>query len=143
MAEQITIIVDQPRTVTNLTRQNVTTVTKQTVSATQLVRQSVTTPDEGAVEVTERVAQTTTIAVAGLQGPKGDRGLPGLGSNTAVLEQATPAAVWHLVHGLGQFPSVVTVDSAGSTVIGAVTYVSSDEITVTFSSAMAGTAYLN
>lgn len=60
-----------------------------------------------------------------------------------VFTQGTPSTTWTIVHNLGVFPSVTVVDSAGSVQIGDVLYVSANEITLTFSAAFAGKAYLN
>jgi hypothetical protein len=54
-----------------------------------------------------------------------------------------PAAVWTIVHNLNKYPNVAVVDSAGNWVIGDVAYVSGSILTVRFSAAFAGTAYLN
>lgn len=59
--------------------------------------------------------------------------------------QAFPvaASTWVIQHNLGRFPSVTTVDSAGSEITGAVTYDNENKITVVFNSATSGNAYLN
>ena len=57
--------------------------------------------------------------------------------------QSTSAAVWTITHNLGKRPSASVVDSAGSNVVGEVNYTSNNELTITFSSAFKGTAYLN
>jgi hypothetical protein len=50
---------------------------------------------------------------------------------------------WVINHNLGKYPSVSTVDSAGSIINGAITYNSANKITVVFTSATSGKAYLN
>lgn len=57
--------------------------------------------------------------------------------------QATASASWVIVHNLGKYPSVSIVDSAGSEVIGEVIYNSKNQLTVSFSAAFSGKAYLN
>ncbi len=59
--------------------------------------------------------------------------------------QAFPvaASTWVIQHNLGRFPSITTVDSAGSEITGAVTYDDENKITVVFNSATSGNAYLN
>ena len=59
--------------------------------------------------------------------------------------QAFPVAAskWVIQHNLGRFPSITTVDSAGSEITGAVTYDNENKITVVFNSATSGNAYLN
>tara|TARA_X000000368_G_scaffold259257_1_gene204914 strand:+ start:8586 stop:9284 length:699 start_codon:yes stop_codon:yes gene_type:complete len=57
--------------------------------------------------------------------------------------QSAAAATWTITHNLGRFPSVTTVDSAGSIINGAITYTDENIITVVFTSATSGKAYLN
>ena len=57
--------------------------------------------------------------------------------------QSAAAATWTINHNLDRFPSVTTVDSAGSIINGAITYTDSNTITVVFTSATSGKAYLN
>lgn len=59
-----------------------------------------------------------------------------------IFNQGTPSATWNIAHNLNRFPSVVIVDSGGDQVIGDVNYVDANNITVTFSSAFSGIAYL-
>ena len=54
-----------------------------------------------------------------------------------------PLSTWVITHNLGRFPSVTTVDSAGSEINGAITYDNENTITVVFNSATSGNAYLN
>ena len=57
--------------------------------------------------------------------------------------QGTAAAVWVIQHNLNTFPSVTVVDSAGSVVVGEITYNNTNQVTVKFTSAFSGKAYLN
>jgi hypothetical protein len=59
------------------------------------------------------------------------------------FNQNAAAATWVITHNLGRFPSVATVDSAGSIINGAITYDNENQITVVFTSATSGKAYLN
>lgn len=56
--------------------------------------------------------------------------------------QSTPSTVWTINHSLGGHPSVTIVDSSDTMVIGEVTYVSDTQISVSFSAAFSGYAYL-
>lgn len=76
MAEQITVVVDQPRTITNVTRQNVATSVQRTAQTTSLTRQQVGTVAVEKIAVADRTAQTTTVGLPGLQGPPGATGAP-------------------------------------------------------------------
>ncbi len=79
----------------------------------------------------------------GLQGIQGDPGPPGLSGASYVHAQSVPASGWVINHGLGRYPSVTVVDSAGSTVVGNVEYVSANQVVVHFNGAFGGSAYLN
>jgi hypothetical protein len=57
--------------------------------------------------------------------------------------QNIPAATWTIVHNLGWYPNVTIQDSAGSIVEGEIAYTSVNALTVTFSSAFSGNAYLS
>jgi hypothetical protein len=85
------------------------------------------------------------LVIAGFKGDKGDKGDPGAGGagSTYVYKQASAASVWPIEHDLNEYPSVTVVDSAGSVVVGAITYVDSNNIVLNFSAPFAGTAYLN
>ena len=78
---------------------------------------------------------------AGTPGPPGPPGDPGLVSYTHV--QGAAAALWTITHPLPFQPNVNVVDSAGEQVEGEVDYVAADTITVAFSAAFTGAAYLS
>lgn len=56
--------------------------------------------------------------------------------------QSQAATTWIITHTLGGKPSVTIVDSADTHVFGDVTYNSTSQITVNFSAAFSGKAYL-
>lgn len=60
-----------------------------------------------------------------------------------VFTQGTPATTWSIFHNLGKYPSVSVVDSANNEVVGDVQYNSANQVTITFSAAFSGKAYLN
>ena len=62
---------------------------------------------------------------------------------TIIFEQVTPNSTWTINHQLKKFPSVTVVDSANTVVQGSVLYKSQTQITLTFSAAFSGKAYLN
>lgn len=93
-------------------------------------------------------SSTEQKPAAGAQGPPGPAGPPGPQgppgqSITYTHTQITPAAIWTIKHNLEKYPSVTVVDSAGSVVLGAVKYISENEIEITFSAAFSGKVYLN
>ena len=50
---------------------------------------------------------------------------------------------WIITHNMGKFPSVTVIDSAGNSVVGDVTYIDENSLSVTFSGAFSGKAILN
>lgn len=64
-------------------------------------------------------------------------------TGTYIHTQDVPLAVWVITHNLGSFPSVTVVDNLNQVVVGDITYNSSNTLTITFTTAFAGYAYLN
>lgn len=64
-------------------------------------------------------------------------------STTYVHNQLSTSNEWIIQHNLLKFPSITVVDSAGSVVIGDITYTSENEIRLNFQGAFSGKAYLN
>jgi hypothetical protein len=60
-----------------------------------------------------------------------------------VFVQGVPATTWTIQHNLQKFPSITVVDSASTVVTGEYTYINNNNVTLTFSAAFAGKAYLN
>lgn len=57
--------------------------------------------------------------------------------------QGVPATVWNIEHNLDKYPSVTVVNESKEVVIGSTVYIDKDNITITFSAAFSGYAYLN
>ena len=64
-------------------------------------------------------------------------------ADTYEYDQSGVSDDWTITHNLGKYPSVTVVDSAGTEVVGDVTYISENVINIKFNSAFSGTAYLN
>ena len=64
-------------------------------------------------------------------------------SNTFTFTQGSPATVWNVQHNLGKFPSVSVINNNGIIVNGQVEYIDNNNLTITFSAAFPGKAYLN
>lgn len=60
-----------------------------------------------------------------------------------VHNQPSASSTWSITHNMRFYPNVSIVDSAFSKVIGEVTYVSENALTVTFSHSFSGKAYLS
>jgi hypothetical protein len=65
------------------------------------------------------------------------------GDKSFVHNQMVASVSWTITHNLDKFPSVTVIDSSGSAVIGEVNYSTSNALTLTFSAAFTGVAYLN
>ena len=57
--------------------------------------------------------------------------------------QGVASATWIVNHNLGFYPNLTVQDSAGTIYEGEISYTNSDSLTVTFSSAFSGKAYLS
>ena len=57
--------------------------------------------------------------------------------------QGVTSASWVITHNLGFKPNVTVVDSAGNIVEGEIAYTNSNSLTVSFSSAFSGKAYIS
>jgi hypothetical protein len=99
---------------------------------------------------------TATIPVKGDKGDKGDtgeQGVPGPAQEitqgellellTYIHQQNIPAATWAINHNLNSHPSVIVFDSAGDECEGQLTYTDLNNISIIFSAAFSGVAYLN
>jgi len=60
-----------------------------------------------------------------------------------IYQQLSASNLWTVNHNLGKFPSVTVVDSGGTMVIGDIVYVNTNSLTISFSTAFAGVAYIN
>lgn len=60
-----------------------------------------------------------------------------------VHTQAGAAASWVITHNLGKYPSVTIIDSSGRNIEADVEYNTLNTLTITFSVAISGAAYLN
>ena len=58
-------------------------------------------------------------------------------------DQIAASSSWVVNHNLNKFPSITIVDSGGSVVVGEETYVSKNQLILTFSAEFSGKAYLN
>ena len=59
-----------------------------------------------------------------------------------IYVQDVASTVWTITHNLGRYPQVTVVDSAGSVVVGDLTYLDTNVVRATFGGAFAGRAYL-
>lgn len=92
--------------------------------------------------VEDTVTRIISVVESGPQGVKGDKGDKGDPGGIYVYDNPVPSATWEINHNLNNYPVPQVVDSSGSAVEGDVTYVSANTLTVSFSNAFAGKAYL-
>lgn len=105
---------------------------------------------------TESAVILEVPATQGLAGPRGQDGVIGItgqtgstgpvgatGGGTFVFIQQVSSSTWVINHGLGKWPSVTVLDTAGEMVVGDVLYLDTNRITLLFSASFSGTAYLN
>lgn len=60
-----------------------------------------------------------------------------------IFNQSIPATTWNITHNLDKFCSVEVVSDSNVVKYGNVTYINSNSLTITFSAAFSGKAYLN
>jgi hypothetical protein len=65
------------------------------------------------------------------------------GDANYVHDQGVPSAQWEITHDLGKKCAVTVVDSAGSVVIGQITYNSINQVTLDFDGTFSGKAFFN
>jgi hypothetical protein len=65
-----------------------------------------------------------------------------IGGNYTYI-QMNPESVWTINHNLDFFPNVTAFDSAGTEIVGSIEHQSAKVLTITFTSATGGTAYLS
>lgn len=79
---------------------------------------------------------TVTVTVGGSVSVTGSAGY--------THDQASASASWTVTHNLGRFPSITVVDTSGNRILGfEAVYDSANQVTLTFSAAFSGKAYLN
>lgn len=95
---------------------------------------------------TGKYVRQIVVTAPGPQGPAGQAGtqaedIPDLVSY--VHNQITSSTSWSVNHNLNFYPNVTVYDSAGSMVEGSVNHTSATSLTITFSGAISGKAYLS
>ena len=68
---------------------------------------------------------------------------PNVGDKTFVYTQSVPSDIWEIEHNLNKFPSVSVVNINNILMYGEVTYIDTNNLTVTFSGGFSGKAYMN
>lgn len=114
-------------------------------ATTEIEVVEVSGPTEVAVvEVTLEDQVVVEVEVPGFQGPPGPIGPQGPSGDAYYRHvQSAASSLWVVEHALGKYPSITVVDSGGTEVEGAVSYIDNNIIHVSFVGAFSGEAYCN
>lgn len=150
MSETILIIADDTSILPGVPASNITVTYENTVIEISQQEYEVIEISESARGVPGPQGPQGVQGIQGPEGPEGDvgpqgpQGEPGVdGDKHYSHEQMVASATWTINHGLEKYPSVTVVTSGGDEVEGDVSYPSLNIVTVTFTSAFGGKAYLN
>jgi hypothetical protein len=97
----------------------------------------------GSPATVRQTVDRVRVVTAGIPGPvgrSGPPGLPGTAANSYTHQQAIPALVWTINHNLGFYPTIQTFTTGGVEVDGGVIHLSPNTTQVTFSGPLAGSA---
>ena len=86
---------------------------------------------------------TGPVGATGSTGATGPTGPAGPSGSSYVHTQNAVSSTWSITHNLGMYPNVTTTDVTGFVIEGDTTYPTTNTITVTFSVASTGFAYLS
>lgn len=89
--------------------------------------------------LSERVAELEKTAISG----GGGGGSSGEGDKNYYFTQSSPSEEWMIEHGLGKYPSVTVVSSAGEEIYCDKTFLSMNKVVLNFGTAISGAAFLN
>jgi hypothetical protein len=79
----------------------------------------------------------------GPTGPQGPVGPQGTSGGFFTYTPPDARTTWNIAHNLGYNPNVTVSDSVGTEYFGQISYTNSNSLTLTFSQAVYGTAYLS
>jgi hypothetical protein len=86
---------------------------------------------------------TGPVGATGATGSTGPTGPAGPSGSAYVHTQNAVSSTWNITHNLGVYPNVTTTDITGFVIEGETTYPNVNTVTVTFSIASTGFAYLS
>lgn len=89
------------------------------------------------------VVSGTSVGPQGPAGPAGPAGPVGATGGSYTHNQSTASTIWTITHNLGFNPNVTVVASSGGVVEGDTFWPSINTVTITFSAAFSGVAYLS
>ena len=116
------------------------------IPTNQMITLGMTAVGPQGIGVAGATGATGATGSTGSTGATGATGATGPAGPTQPLfythNQGVPSANWSITHSLNGYPSVVVMDSANNQTEGAITYTSVNTMSIAFSAAFAGTAYL-
>lgn len=112
------------------------TITGSNLSGTNTGDQTTITGNAGSATVLQTPRTINGVAFDG----SANISVPGSGFR---YEQLVASASWAISHGMNKYPSVSIIDSSGASIVGDVSWVDLNNVTINFSGAIAGEAYLN
>lgn len=135
-------VTKQPNKYVTVTQKKVvSTVTDPADQTIEIHDPGVAGPANNLTIGTVTVADTASASITGIS-PNQVLNLVYPASVRHVHTQGTASTSWSITHALGGYPSVSIVDSAKTVVVGEVTYLSTTQVVVNFTSAFSGYAYL-
>lgn len=101
--------------------------------------------DEDGAKVFIKKVETTSYSIPIVESgiDEDDLKIDIVGDKNYVHEQLRASNEWNVNHKLKKYPSVSIIDSAGTNIIGEVTYLDENSLRINFSSIMSGKAFLN
>lgn len=116
-------------------------MSETTINITQQVERVSVSASVG--EVVNIDVTTTPVIVEVVVSEIGQKGDKGEAGGNYTHSQDIPSTTWNITHSLGFYPGVTVVDSANSVVEGGVQYIDENSLTLSFSAAFGGKAYLS
>lgn len=87
--------------------------------------------------------ETGPAGPQGSAGPQGEPGEPGPSGQSFTYTPDDSLSTWDITHNLGFYPSVRVINALGTEFFGDITYTNTNQLTVTFTAPVYGTAYLS
>lgn len=99
---------------------------------------------DGEVQIIELGESDVQLLELGVEGPQGPPGQSGAAAAAYVHNQIAPSTLWTVTHGLGFKPGgVMSYDSVGRLILGNVEVLDDDTLTISFTAAIGGLAYIS
>lgn len=102
-----------------------------------------TTWNDAATSLNNNFIKISQAIANGGGGSGGGGGTSEGGDKNYMHYQSVASDEWTIVHNLGKFPSVTVIDSANRQIEGEISYISLNEVRITFTASFSGRASLN